>query len=92
MAITWLDMLDLVETLVLLEHGGFGEANVIAVAGGTVSLTAIKLLVPIVIGLLLVYLHRRSPRLFHLITLVLWLAILPYAYVVAHNLTLLFTR
>jgi hypothetical protein len=91
-AITWLDMLDLVETLVLLEHGGYGEANLVAAVEGSLSILMIKLVVPILIGLLLLLTYRRSQRLFRLVTLVLWLAIVPYAAVVTHNLQLLLSR
>jgi hypothetical protein len=90
--ITWLDVLDEVATLVLLNRPGYAEANPIAQAFGVPVLVTIKLLVPIVLGLLLLLLYRARPALFRIVTVVLWLAIPFYVAVVAHNVHLLFTR
>ena len=90
-AIVWLDVLDLMASLALLNLPGYSEANAIAYAGGAVSLAAVKLLIPIALGLLLLWSYRQ-PRLFRVVTLVLWLAVLPYVAVVTHNLLLLLAR
>jgi hypothetical protein len=90
--ITWVDVLDEIATLTLLQQPGYREANPIALAFGVPVLIAVKLLVPIALGLLLLILYRARPALFRIVTAVLWLAIPVYVAVVAHNLQLLFTR
>jgi hypothetical protein len=87
-AVAWLDMLDLVETMTLLQTPGYAEANVVLSLAGQGAIALIKVLIPLLIGLILVVTYRRSSRVFRLVTLILWLAILPYAAVVLHNLLL----
>lgn len=91
-AITWLDVLDLFETLVLLQIPGYAEANVALSAAGQGALAIIKVLIPILIGILLIVCYRQSARLFRTVTLVLWLATVPYGAVVIHNMLLLLHR
>jgi hypothetical protein len=90
--ITWIDVLDEVATLVLLQQPGYIEANPIAQAFGVPALVAIKFTVPIVLGLLLLFLYRPRPVLFRVVTLILWCAIPFYVAVVAHNVQLIMAR
>ena len=90
--IVWLDVLDLVESVSLLAQPGYAEANVVLSLADRATFAVIKVLIPILVGAILLVTYRRSPVLFRTLTLILWLAAVPYAIVVVHNLQLLWTR
>jgi hypothetical protein len=87
--ITWLDMLDLIESITLLAQPGYGERNYVLTLGGRATIAGVKLVIPIILGALLIVAYRTAPRAFRATVITLWFAAIPYAAVVLHNLSLL---